>query len=155
MIAETEISNQSSVLIAGISVRTSNQNGKSQKDIGELWTRLMVENLAEKTSNQISDDIYCVYTDYESDHTGSYTAVLGYRVSTLNDLPDGFTGLSVPEGKYKIYYLEGKFPDNVGKAWQEIWESRIERIYRADYDLYQAGALSFEETKAQIYLGIR
>ena len=155
MIAKTEIAHQNQFFLTGISVRTTNQNGQSQQDIGGLWTRFTTENLGQKISGKLSDDMYCVYTDYESDHNGPYTAVLGCRVDSLDNVPEGFTGIVVPGGDYQIYYLEGQFPANIGAAWQQIWASDIDRKYASDYDWYKADPKSFEETEARIYLGVR
>src|SRR3954470_5851326 len=109
MIAKTEISNQNQFFLVGISARTINQNGQSAQDIGGLWTRFTTENLGQQINGKVSDDMYCVYTDYESDHNGPYTAILGCRVTSLDDVPEGLTGITVPGGEYQVYYLEGQF----------------------------------------------
>jgi predicted transcriptional regulator YdeE len=155
MIEKTEIFSQNQFFLVGISVRTTNQNGQSAQDIGGLWTRFTTENLGQQISAKVSDDMYCVYTDYESDHTARYTAILGCRVDSLDNIPDGFTGITVPAGDYQVFYLAGEFPANIGAAWQEIWASDIDRKYASDYDWYKGDAKSFEETDARIYLGVR
>ena len=155
MIAKTEISRQNQFYLTGISVRTTNQNGQSQKDIGGLWTKFTTEELIRQIKDRVSDDMYCVYTDYETDHTGPYTAVLGCKVSSLDNIPGGFTGITIPADKYQVYYLEGRFPANIGEAWQQIWASDIDRKYTADYDFYKADPKSFEETEARIYLAVK
>jgi predicted transcriptional regulator YdeE len=155
MIEKTEIIDQPGFFIAGLSVRTTNQNGQSQKDIGDLWTRVMNGNILQSIGNKTSGDTYCVYTDYESDHTGFYTALIGCSVGSLDNIPAGLTGLTIARGKYKIYSLAGEFPQNVHEAWVEIWNSGIERAYTADFDLYSGNVKSFDETKAKIYLAIK
>jgi predicted transcriptional regulator YdeE len=139
--------------VAGIAVNTTNQDGQSQKDIGDLWTRFTTENMAAKIAGKLSEDIYCVYTDYESDHTGRYTAVLGCRVESVDNLPDFFTAL-VPSGDYHIYKPEGKFPESVANTWRQIWQTDINRKYSADYDRYITGSKSFEEIEAEVYLSV-
>jgi predicted transcriptional regulator YdeE len=154
MIAKTEIIEQPAFYLTGISVRTTNRDGQSQKDIGGLWAMMMKDNLLQKIEGKASDDTYCVYTDYETDYTGFYTTALGCRVTSLAHMPEGFTGLTIPAGKYQVYYLAGKFPENVHAAWQEIWNSKVHRKYTADFDLYTANPKSFEETEVKIYLAI-
>jgi predicted transcriptional regulator YdeE len=139
--------------VAGIAVKTTNQDGRSQKDIGDLWTKFTTENLALQIEGKLSDDIYCVYTDYESDHTGWYTAVLGCRV-TDHDISSSFFTALIPAGNYHIYKPEGKFPENVSNTWRQIWQTDIDRKYSADYDRYKAGAKSFEETEVEVYLAV-
>jgi predicted transcriptional regulator YdeE len=155
MIAKIEITNLSCFDVVGIAVRTTNQNGQSQKDISELWTKFMDNDVMNQIASRVSDDIYSVYTDYETDHTGPYTAILGCRVIALDKIPDGFTSVSIPAGCYNAYHLEGRFPDNVGEAWQQIWKNACGRKYTADFDLYNTDeAESFQETKAKIYLAV-
>jgi predicted transcriptional regulator YdeE len=155
MIAKTEITDQNQFFIAGISVRTTNRDGQSAKDIGGLWTRFINENLAQQITGRLSDDTYCVYFDYETDDTGPYTAIFGCKVESLDNIPAGFTGATVPAGNYKAYYLSGEFPATIGAAWKEIWASGIKRKYTADYDFYKADPKSFEETEARIYLAVK
>ncbi|MDO3645171.1 GyrI-like domain-containing protein [Mucilaginibacter sp. L3T2-6] len=155
MIVKVKESHQNQFIIAGISARTTNQNGQSAQDIGGLWTRFTTENLGQQISGKLSDDMYCAYTDYESDHNCPYTAVLGCKADSSTNIPDGFTGITVPGGDYQVYYLQGLFPANIGAAWRQIWASDIDRKYASDYDWYKAGADSFEKTEATIYLGVR
>jgi predicted transcriptional regulator YdeE len=140
--------------VAGIAVNTINQDGRSEKDIGDLWTRFTTENMAQEIDGKVSDDIYCVYTDYESDHTGWYTAVLGCRVDNADNLPGSFFTALIPSGDYHIYIPQGKFPESVASAWRQIWQTPIDRKYSADYDRYKAGARSFEETEVEVYLAV-
>jgi predicted transcriptional regulator YdeE len=146
------LTDQDSFFVAGIAVRTTNQDGKANKDIGDLWTKFMSENIQSKISDKYSDDLYCVYTDYETDHTGWYTAVIGCRVAEAGG--DGMFIALVPSGSYRVYTPGGKFPDCVANTWRNIWEDGSDRKYIADYDLYKAGAKSFEETEAEIYVGV-
>lgn len=140
--------------VAGIAVNTTNQDGQSAKDIGDLWTKFTTENMTEKIAGKLSEDIYCVYTDYESDHTGRYTAVLGCRVENGADINSSFFTALVPAGDYHIYKPQGKFPENVANTWRQIWQTDIDRKYSADYDCYKTGAKSFEETKVEVYLAV-
>jgi predicted transcriptional regulator YdeE len=102
-----------------------------------------------------SRTIYCVYTNYETDYTGPYTTVIGCKVKSLDQIPKGLTGITIPAGIYQENILTGKFPEKVHDAWQQIWSSNINRAHTADYDLYAAGAKSFEETEVKIYLAVK
>jgi len=155
MIASTETIENPAFYLAGIAVRTTNQNGQSEKDIGALWAKFMGEGVLQQINNSATDDIYCVYTDYETDFTGPYTALLGCKVTSIDNQPESITSLTVPAGKYRIYNLSGKFPENVHQAWTEIWNSSVERVYTVDFDLYCANAESFEETRVAIYLAVK
>lgn len=69
--------------VIGISVRTTNENGQSAKDIEALWGKFWGEEIQNQIPNKINDDIYAVYTDYETDFNGPYTLIIGLTVSTL------------------------------------------------------------------------
>ena len=155
MIAKIEETELPAFYAAGITVRTINQNGQSRKDLMALWTRFMSDNILPQINDRAVDDIYCFYTDYESDHTGYYTALLGCKVNSLENIDEGFSGLSVPAGKYQVYLLAGDPLHSILDAWQEIWESDANRAYTADFDLYTANAKSFEETEVKIYLAVK
>ncbi len=69
--------------VIGIAVRTTNENGKSAQDIGQLWGKFMSEGISDKIPNKINDTIFSIYTNYESDHTKPYDTILGCKVSFL------------------------------------------------------------------------
>src|SRR5579863_1860919 len=140
--------------VSGIEVRTTNEKGQARKDIGELWKKFMSEGIRDKIPGKLSEDVYCVYTDYETDHTGWYTAVIGCKVSEP-EINTGWFSALVPKGTYRIYKPEGKFPDCVANTWMQIWENGADRNYLVDYDLYKAGANSFEETETEIHIGVK
>ncbi|HTK22453.1 MAG TPA: effector binding domain-containing protein [Mucilaginibacter sp.] len=134
------------IFVAGIAVRTTNQDNRAQADIGNLWAKFMSENIAGQIAARLSDDIYCVYTDYENDHTGWYTAVLGCRIENPDDSDGMFTAL-IPKGSYRLYKPQGEIPVCVVSTWQQIWNDCCGRNYIADYDLYRGD-------KAEIYVGV-
>ena len=109
MIVKTEAVNVDEFFVAGITVRTIN-NGQSRHDMTALWEKFARDPVFRKLENKVSNDIYCVYTEFETDHTGHYTAILGCKVKSLALVPDGFTGIVIPEDNYLVYHLAGKCP---------------------------------------------
>lgn len=136
---KAEIIEQDGFYIVGISVRTSNQNGQSKNDIEELWFKFMDDNLIKQIPDRASDDVYCVYTDYETDHTGMYTAVLGCKVNSLTRTNNSLTSVAISAGRYQVYSLKNKLSEVISAAWKQIWASDINRKYTADFDLYSSG----------------
>ena len=141
--------------IVGISVRTTNQNGQSQKDIGDLFTKYMIGNSAAQIHNKVSEDTYCVYTDYESDANGKYTTLLGCRVKSLDSIPAGMVGIIVPKSKYNVYTSTGKLPDCVVSTWMGIWSTDIKRKYAADFDVYGPKAMNPANAEVETYLSVK
>lgn len=131
-----KITNMETFYVAGIKVRTINSAGQAMLDIGELWGKFMGNNLAAEIPHKTSEDVYAVYTDYESDHNGFYTLVLGCKVSSVDGLTGGFTGVKIPAAKYRVYQPEGELPDSVVSAWEDIWETATERTFTSDFECY-------------------
>ncbi len=144
--------------IVGISVRTTNQNYQSQGDIAKLW-EVFFRNayLQQLLPNKVSDDVYCIYTDYESDYTGEYTTLIGYKVSTIEGIPTNLslTITEIPESNYYKYISKGELPYVVGKTWAHIWQSDIDRRYLADFDVYGAEAKDPQNAKITTYLSVK
>lgn len=88
--------------IIGIAIRTTNQNGQSQNDIGNLWGKFMGQNIMEQIPNKEANDVYCIYTDYETDFNGPYTTIIGCRVNLFGNIPEGFISKTILTTKYQV-----------------------------------------------------
>ena len=140
--------------VIGISVRTTNKNGQSQNDIGNLWDKFMGQNLIEQIANKNSNDIYCIYTNYDSDFNGLYTTILGCKVNSFDNIPQGFGSWTIPKTKYQVYQSAGKLPDSIVKTWTSIWQTDISRKYVADFDLYGQKSKNPENAEVDTYVSI-
>jgi predicted transcriptional regulator YdeE len=143
--------------IIGIEQRTTNENQQSQADLGLLWDRFNSENIIQTIPNKVTTDIYAVYTDYESDYTGAYTVILGCKVNTFENLPEGLVGLELKGGKYLKYTAKGKLPDAVVSKWMEIWEQNdsLNRKYTVDFEVYGPKSHDPEHAEVEIYIAVR
>ncbi|NJC27589.1 effector binding domain-containing protein [Neolewinella antarctica] len=142
--------------LIGISVRTSNTDPQqTAKDIGGLWQRLLEEQLVDQIPNKVDTTVYSVYTDYESDHRGAYTTVLGCRVSSLADVPEGMTAIEVAGGAFQVFTSRGNLQHGVVyQTWEDIWATELDRSYRADYEVYGAKASNLTDAEVEIFVGI-
>lgn len=123
--------------VIGISIRTTNENGQAVVELGELWGRFMNDNILEAIPNKVDKTVYSIYTDYEGDHTKPYTAVLGCRVTTLDNIPGGMVGRAFEGGNYVKMSAKGDLSKGlVANQWFEIWEMDLERVYTADFEIY-------------------
>ena len=95
------------VRIIGIAVRTTNENGQAAKDIPALWDKFMKEGILNKIPNKINNDVYSIYTDYESDYTKPYTTILGCKVSSFDGLPEGLVTKTIDVGNYAKFSTKG------------------------------------------------
>lgn len=142
--------------IVGISTRTSNANGQAKKDIGELWQRFMTEKVIDQLPAAIDPTIYGVYTDYEGDHTQPYTLILGYKVSSIDNIPNGMVSKKVDQATYLKFTAKGNLMGEaiIGK-WLEIWEMDLDRKYTADFEVYGEKAVDPSNGEADIYIAVR
>jgi predicted transcriptional regulator YdeE len=140
--------------IIGIFVRTTNANNKALKDIGDLFGRFMGQNISDRIPDKISGDIYCVYTDYETDFNGPYTTIVGCKVSSLKEIPAGLIGKTIPGSKYQVYTSTGKLSQSLAKTWEGIWNTEVDRRYSADFDIYGEKARDFENAEVDTYVAI-
>lgn len=142
--------------VIGISVRTTNENQQAMTDIGQLWQQFISENLTDKIPNKIDTTVYCIYTDYEKDHTRPYTTVLGCRVSTLDIIPEGMIGKTFAGGAYQKVTAKGNiFQGALAEAWTQIWNSDLNRSYTADFEVYSEKAKNPEDAEVDIFIAIQ
>lgn len=141
--------------IIGIAVRTSNEEGKSAQDIGALWEKFMSENIIGQIPNKINQNVYSVYTDYEGDYTQPYTTLLGCKVTSLEEIPQGMVGKSFDESTYLKFTAKGNLADNaVYDAWVKIWNEDLSRKYIGDFEVYGEKAQNLADAEVAIYVGI-
>ncbi|MGV7105013.1 GyrI-like domain-containing protein [Flavobacterium sp. U410] len=125
--------------IIGISTRTINTNGQSAIDIETLWQKFWGEEIQNHIPNKINNDIYAVYTEYESDFTGEYTTIIGLPVSSLEDIPIDMVGINIETNNYQKIVSKGKMPEAIGNTWLEIWADKeldSKRAYKADFSIH-------------------
>ena len=141
--------------IVGIAIRTTNENGQSSQDIPELWARFVGEDIMNKISNKVSEDIYAVYTDYELDHTKPYTTILGCKVSSMEDLAEGFVSKVIGKATYEKRTAKGSIlQGSVYNEWINIWNASLPRSFVADFEVYSTKALDPENAEVDIYIGV-
>jgi predicted transcriptional regulator YdeE len=153
---------QDGFTVIGIAARTNNaREASSDGVIGKQWARFMQEGVLGKIPNKLDHSIVAVYTDYASDHNGDYTFVLGAKVSSTADLPDGLVATKVPGGRYVVFTSEkGPGPKVVPELWKKInalpkSATGGNRAYRADFEIYDERAADPQNLQVDVYVGIK
>ncbi len=141
--------------VIGIAVRTSNENEQAATDIPALWEKFMAEGIAEKIPNKTDHSLYCIYTDYEKDHTKPYTTILGCKVENLDIIPDGMVGKTFETATYKKYVAKGNILQGlVYNEWIKIWNAGLPRTFTADFEVYGEKAQNPEDAEVDIYIAV-
>ncbi|MNJ97749.1 Bacterial transcription activator, effector binding domain [compost metagenome] len=144
--------------VIGISTRTTNENGQSAKDIEALWSKFWGEEIQKQIPNKLNEDIYAVYTDYETDFTKPYTTIIGSAVSSLENIPNGFVGITIETTTYKKFISRGKMPEAVFNTWLEIWGDKdlnLERSYKADFTIHGKKYYDGDNAEVETYLSVK
>ncbi len=150
-----ESTTKSTFHVIGIKVETSNE--KAILDIPQLWNQFFSENTQNQIPNKKCNDVFAIYTDYEGDYTQPYSYILGCSVSSLEVIPVGMVGMSIPSNNYDIYTAKGKIPDVVAETWQIIWkeDNDSKRAYQTDFEIYSQEYGDLEVSEVKIYIGIK
>lgn len=151
--------------IAGIEVRTKNSDEMSGNGkISGLWDQFFNNQISEKVGPKISDDIYVVYSNYESDHNGEYDYLIGFEIKPENISHMEQTGIQVKKiepGSYtQITTEKGPFPKVLVDAWQKIWAMDSKdfggaRLFKTDFEVYSEKARDPQNSIVDIYLGVK
>ena len=148
--------------VVGISARTSNAKEMTNAGvIGPMWGRLMQQGLLARISHKADQNIVAVYTDYASDHNGEYTYVLGARVTSDADIPEGMVAKKIPAGKFAVFTSDkGPAPKVVPELWMKInslpkTATGGNRLYRSDFEIYDQRAADPQNLQMDAYIGIK
>ncbi|WP_020528180.1 GyrI-like domain-containing protein [Flexithrix dorotheae] len=142
--------------LIGIAIRTSNEGQKADNEIANLWQRFLGEKILEKIPNKVDSTIYSLYTEYEGDHTMPYTAILGCKVSDLNEIPEGMVGKAFEGGTYSKTTAKGDLMKGlIVNHWAKIWEMNLNRAYSADFEVFGEKAQNPSDVEVDFYVALK
>lgn len=129
--------------VQGESVRPSNaQEATEAGRIPSLWNAFYTSH------PDLREAVYGVYSEYESDASGNFTASAGTKASTPHDAT-----MTVRPGTYLEFPAHGAMSAAVIDAWKAIWAhfsmpQQYTRTYETDFEQYTA------PESAAVYVGI-
>lgn len=142
--------------VIGIAVRTTNENGQAAKDIEALWGKFWSEEIQKQIPNKVNDDIYAVYTDYETDFNGPYTLIIGLPVSSLENIPEDFVGITIEKDAYEKFVSKGKMPEAVLRTWMKIWQNKdLKRTYNADFTIHGKKYFDGDNAEVETFISVK
>ncbi len=143
--------------IIGVKHRTTNENNQAMEDIPRWWQEFTRDGVIARIPNKTAQEVYAIYTDYEGDHEGSYSFILGCPVSSLESIPEGLVGITIPAGEYAHIEASGPISQAVPQAWKSIWQDEKlgkKRSYTFDFERYGKGAMNPLDAKIDIFLSV-
>lgn len=141
-------------VVAGIKIKTTNQNAKAMQDIGITWQKLFTDGLYEKILNKVNNKTIGLYTEYEGDYTKPYTFMAGAEVSREVERGEEIESIIIPKGRYAKFIIIGDVQNSVGQAWQEIWNMNLKRKYTCDFEEYQNNSKDMQKQEIHIYIAL-
>jgi predicted transcriptional regulator YdeE len=153
---------QDGFTVIGIAARTSNAKAMTPDGvIGKQWMRIFQEGVLGKIPNKADASIIAVYTDYAGDHNGEYTYLLGARVTSDAQVPEGMVAKKIPGGRFAVFASDkGPAPQVVPAIWIKINSHPRnavggDRLYRADYETYDDRARDPQNLQVDVYVRIK
>lgn len=151
------------IKLIGISIRTNNQT-EINPETGKIFAlvqRYFHQALYEKIPHRKKPGTtLCMYTDYESDHTGDYTYFIGEEVTSFDGCPADFSMHTIPAQHYtKFTNGPAPMPEVIREPWIKIWQMSEKelggkRSYIADFELYDERASDHQNIVLDIFIGI-
>lgn len=143
----------SSFSVTGLSVRTTNAREMSGQDglIGPMW-QTFFQTIAPVLRE--GSQVYGVYLDYESDHSGLFSVMACTDQTDLPATSEQYVSKNIDSGRYLVFPAQGQMPQAVIDAWGEVWsyfesdQCPHQRAYTVDYEHY------VDSDSANIYIAI-
>ncbi len=147
--------------VAGFSMRTTYHNNQNIQDISTLWTKLVTDESLQNISNRIdSDKMYCVYSEWlwsEVHNVYDLTITIGWKVSSLDNIPAKLHGITVPAAKYRKYSVKGELQSSLISSWVDITiEAHAARAFNVDFDEIESDVLEhIDKAIIDIYVSVK
>ena len=143
-----EIVNLEEKIIIGISAITSNNDPQMGDIIGGLWTKLYQEGISNKIKNKVNEHAIGLYSEYIEN---GYCVTVGNEVSKIEN--ENLNVKVIPAGRYAKFPVHGHMVNGVAKAWEEIWQSDLDRSFTGDFEEYLN--CDFENADINIYIALK
>ncbi len=148
---EYEIVQRDKQWIVGLMVRTDNEH--AMRDIPTLCEDFQ-DGWQEKIRDCVNDDIVCAYMEYDEDYTKPYTYIIGCIVKNINNIPAGMVSKELAAGRYAKVEVFGLYPESLLAAWEDIWDSDLDRAFTTDYEVYDQYFIEDNDYYFNIYISL-
>ena len=130
--------------IVGLAIRTTNaaEAEPSGGKIPQLWGRFAAERWSERLEKVGAfGPTMAVYSEYESDASGSYQLLVGREVRDPQSVSPPLQLVSVPQASYFVFRCPGPLPQAVVDGWRDVWAyfarpNAPQRAFTIDFERY-------------------
>lgn len=141
-------------IVEGICIKTTNEEGKSIKDIANAWKEFFEAGIYNEIENKVNNKTIGLYTDYEGDYTEPYNFLVCTEVDKKSKDAKNRVIKVIPKGKYAKFIINGDVQKSVGEAWSKIWSMNLKRKYTCDFEEYQNNSNDMNNQEIHIYIAI-
>jgi predicted transcriptional regulator YdeE len=126
--------------VVGHQARTSNalERNPATARLPRLWDQAAATLTAHGPGR-----LCVVYFDYERDHEGQYTVLVGVEVPEPVQPAPGMTLVTVPASDCLVYCARGPIPEALMAAWRHVWAAfpagSPGRAYTFDVEIHGPG----------------
>ncbi|MEV0384136.1 effector binding domain-containing protein [Nonomuraea sp. NPDC050643] len=138
-----DVIERAELIVVGFAVRTTNAEevDPGRAKLPTLWQRTGAPGAFAHVPGRLDENLYAVLTDYESDHNGAYTQIVGIGVRTVPRLPEGMVAVRVPAARSLKLVARGPMPQALVEAWQQVWKhtesgGAPSRAYTTDLEVH-------------------
>jgi predicted transcriptional regulator YdeE len=119
-----DVIDRAELVVVGFAVRTTNADemDPARAKLPTLWQRVGAPGAFAHVPGRLDENLYAVLTDYESDHNGAYTQIVGTGVRTVPRIPEGMVAVRVPAAHTLRLAARGPMPQALVEAWQQVWK---------------------------------
>ena len=143
--------------VLGLATRTTNavESDPALGKIQQLWGRFRNEKWFDRLEQAGAfGPPLGVYSEYESDATGSYQLLVGREIRTLAKPAPPLQTVSLQEASYLVFRRSGSLPQMVIDGWQDVWayfagKDAPARAYSFDFEIYP------DATHVEIWVAVR
>ncbi len=145
---------ESKLVGIALKTKTTNENGQSAVDCGNLWQTFEKENYGSRIKDKLSEDVFAVYYNYDGDHTLPFFYFIGCKVPADAAVPEGMDSINIQEGNYQKFTAKGKMTGCITDKWKEIWSEPISRAYKTDFEVYNDKSSNWNDAEVDIFISV-
>jgi predicted transcriptional regulator YdeE len=134
--------------------KTSNLNNQSNIDCAWLWQKFQRENIFEQIPNKVNQDLYAVYFDYGQDPSMAFSYFLGCLVVDPTPKPAHLDELEIPLQQYLKVTAKGTMTACITQAWQQIWDSNLQRKFGFDFEIYDERSQDWNQAEVDLFVSL-
>jgi AraC family transcriptional regulator len=146
------------ILFIGLKNRTTMQKKQNEIDIPKFWNEFGTSNSILEIPNKRNSSMMGVYCNWDIDE--NFTILTGAEVTTLKQIPKGFSTYQMPAMRYMVFTAEGNSNEEILAAWNYIYgvwmpATGYERGFSDDFDLFDDRFFHPTKPVSEIYIPLR